>query len=135
GGGLGFLAAGYLSASRLRADVDALRELDDGKFGVNVFVGGGRPAGPQQVAVYAGEPATSTSSHSTAPTNYGAPGINARPPWRSRDIEERVDFGRWLRRNIPDRFDTGNGTPEDTAIAIATWVNRHISDIPEGSRT
>lgn len=27
--------------------------------------------------------------------------INARPRWRSRDTEEQVEFGQWLRRNIP----------------------------------
>jgi hypothetical protein len=44
--------------------------------------------------------------------------INARPPWRSRDIEEQVEFGRWLRSNLSDRIDTSSGTPEDTATAI-----------------
>jgi predicted ABC-type ATPase len=44
--------------------------------------------------------------------------INARPAWRSRDIDEQVEFGRWLRRNIPDQVDTSSGTPEDTATAI-----------------
>ncbi|WP_433181716.1 AAA family ATPase [Actinoallomurus sp. CA-150999] len=34
--------------------------------------------------------------------------INARPPWRSRDIEEQVEFGQWLRRNIADRVDTSS---------------------------
>jgi hypothetical protein len=50
--------------------------------------------------------------------------INARPPWRSRDIEEQVEFGRWLRRNIPDRVDTSSGTPKDTAALIVTWIDR-----------
>jgi adenylate kinase family enzyme len=54
--------------------------------------------------------------------------INARPPWRSRDIEEQVEFGRWLRRNIPDRVDTSSGTPDDTAAAIAAWIDRHLTD-------
>ncbi len=36
-GGLGFLAAGYLSPERLAADVDAARALTDGPLGVNVF--------------------------------------------------------------------------------------------------
>jgi len=58
--------------------------------------------------------------------------INARPPWRSRDIEEQVEFGRWLRRNIPDRFDTSNGTPEDTATAIVSWLARHLAEQPSG---
>jgi nitronate monooxygenase len=53
GGGLGFLAAGYLSTGRLAADIDALRELTDRPFGVNVFVGGGRPADRQEISGYA----------------------------------------------------------------------------------
>jgi nitronate monooxygenase len=53
GGGLGFLAAGYLSTDRLVADITTLRGLSDGAFGVNVFVGGGHPADRQEVAAYA----------------------------------------------------------------------------------
>ncbi|MEV0400885.1 hypothetical protein [Actinoallomurus sp. NPDC050550] len=54
--------------------------------------------------------------------------ISTRPPWRSRDIEEQVEFGQWLRRNITDRVDTSSGTPEDTAAAIAAWIDRHLTD-------
>ena len=36
-GGLGFLAAGYLSAAAAGADVEALRDLTDRPFGVNLF--------------------------------------------------------------------------------------------------
>jgi hypothetical protein len=53
--------------------------------------------------------------------------INARPPWRSRDIEEQVGFGQWLRRNIADRVDTSTGTPDDTAAAITAWIDRHLA--------
>lgn len=53
--------------------------------------------------------------------------INARPVWRSRDVEEQVEFGRWLRRNIPERVDTSAGTPDDAAAAIAAWVDRHLA--------
>ena len=61
--------------------------------------------------------------------------INARPAWRRRDTEEQVEFGRWLRRNIPDRVDTSSGTPEDTAAAITAWIDRHLTDTetPEGN--
>lgn len=61
--------------------------------------------------------------------------IEARPAWRSRDVDEQVEFGRWLRRNIPDRIDTSIGTPEDTATAITAWIDRHLTgaegDSPE----
>jgi adenylate kinase family enzyme len=52
--------------------------------------------------------------------------INARPPWRSRDIDEQVKFGRWLRNNIAERVDTDSGSPESTAAAIATWIDRQL---------
>jgi nitronate monooxygenase len=52
-GGLGFLAAGYLSAQRLGEDVETLLGLTDGPFGVNVFVGGGAAADVGRVQAYA----------------------------------------------------------------------------------
>jgi nitronate monooxygenase len=39
-GGFGFLAAGYLSAERMRSDIRTLRERTSAPFGVNVFVPG-----------------------------------------------------------------------------------------------
>jgi hypothetical protein len=53
--------------------------------------------------------------------------INARPPWRSRDLTEQVGFGQWLRRNIADQVDTSTGTPDDTAAAITAWIDRHLA--------
>jgi nitronate monooxygenase len=53
GGGLGFLAAGYLTAQRLSDDIETLLGLTDGPFGVNVFVGGGDAADPARVQAYA----------------------------------------------------------------------------------
>jgi hypothetical protein len=46
--------------------------------------------------------------------------INARPSWRSHDIDKPVEFGRWLRRNIPNHVDTSGGNRKDTAVAITT---------------
>jgi nitronate monooxygenase len=51
-GGLGFLAAGYVSRDRLAEDLAAAGELTDADLGVNVFVGGGQPADPALVAAY-----------------------------------------------------------------------------------
>jgi nitronate monooxygenase len=53
GGGLGFLAAGYLSPQRLGEDIEALLGLTDRPFGVNLFVGGGYAADPARVQAYA----------------------------------------------------------------------------------
>ncbi len=51
-GGLGFLAAGYLTPERLREDIARARALTD-SFGVGVFAGGGSPADPELVLAYA----------------------------------------------------------------------------------
>jgi dephospho-CoA kinase len=48
--------------------------------------------------------------------------IQARPSWRSRDLEEQAEFGRRMRRNIADQVETSHGTPDDAAAAIAAWV-------------
>src|ERR1700722_17058138 len=53
GGGLGFLAAGYLSPERLGEEIEATRAMTDRGFGVNVFVGGGNATKPDLVAAYA----------------------------------------------------------------------------------
>ncbi|HEY3759675.1 MAG TPA: nitronate monooxygenase [Solirubrobacteraceae bacterium] len=52
-GGLGFLAAGYLTPERLAQDIAAARALSDGPLGVNVFVGGAHPAEHAPVEAYA----------------------------------------------------------------------------------
>ena len=52
-GGLGFLAAGYLSAAALAGQVQQARELTSGPLGVNVFVPGGSPADHGHVTEYA----------------------------------------------------------------------------------
>jgi nitronate monooxygenase len=51
-GGLGFLAAGYLSAEALREQIAKARSLTTAPLGVNVFVPGS-PAQPEAVASYA----------------------------------------------------------------------------------
>jgi nitronate monooxygenase len=51
-GGLGFLAAGYLTADALRGDIHALRELTQAPFGVNVFVPGSADVDEEAVRVY-----------------------------------------------------------------------------------
>ncbi|MET0704661.1 MAG: nitronate monooxygenase, partial [Mycobacterium sp.] len=51
-GGLGFLAAGYLGAARLAADIDAARALGSGPLAVNIFVPGPSLAVPDELAWY-----------------------------------------------------------------------------------
>jgi nitronate monooxygenase len=52
-GGLGFLAAGYLTGERLAQDIDALRALTGAPFGVNLFAPTGRAADAALVSTYA----------------------------------------------------------------------------------
>lgn len=53
GGGLGFLAAGYLTTKRLATDIETLSGLTDRPFGVNLFVGAGDAADPARLQAYA----------------------------------------------------------------------------------
>lgn len=53
GGGLGFLAAGYLTAAAAGERIAALRELTARPFGVNLFVPGAQSADPSVYATYA----------------------------------------------------------------------------------
>ena len=53
--------------------------------------------------------------------------IAARPAWRRHDVEEQVSWGRWLRANVPDRIDTTEGTPAESAAAVARWVRSQLS--------
>ncbi|MEU1508777.1 nitronate monooxygenase [Kitasatospora sp. NPDC005748] len=50
-GGLGFLAAGYRSATAMVEQIDRVRELTDRPFGVNLFVPAA-PGDPRAVAAY-----------------------------------------------------------------------------------
>jgi len=51
-GGLGFLAAGYLPAAKLRDQITELRAATGAPFGVNVFVPGPPAADPEALEVY-----------------------------------------------------------------------------------
>src|SRR3954470_8624722 len=51
-GGLGFLAAGYLPAAKLRDQIAELRAATGAPFGVNVFVPGAPTADPKAVEAY-----------------------------------------------------------------------------------
>jgi nitronate monooxygenase len=50
--GLGFLAAGYLSAEQLATHIERLRELTGGPFGINLFVVGQTPVDDAAVDAY-----------------------------------------------------------------------------------
>jgi nitronate monooxygenase len=52
-GGLGFLAAGYLTLDAVRDQIGAVRALTDRPFGINLFGGPGPPGDPDAVRRYA----------------------------------------------------------------------------------
>ncbi len=51
-GGLGFLAAGYITADRLAEDIKKTRTLTASPFGVNLFVPSPSAAKPEDIAAY-----------------------------------------------------------------------------------
>src|SRR3954453_5493779 len=51
-GGLGFLAAGYLTADKVRGQIRELRAPTGAPFGGNVFVPGPATADPDELAAY-----------------------------------------------------------------------------------
>lgn len=52
--------------------------------------------------------------------------IEARPAWRTRDIDEQQEFADWLRRHISPIFDTSSTTLEETADAVASWAEDQL---------
>jgi nitronate monooxygenase len=52
-GGLGFLAAGYLTVDAVREQIGAVRALTDRPFGINLFAGPGPAGDPAAVRSYA----------------------------------------------------------------------------------
>ena len=59
--------------------------------------------------------------------------IEARPRWRRRDIDEQIDFGRWLRANLAPVVNTSATSPLRVAQTVAAWVRRCGSAAPEGA--
>ena len=82
-GGLGFLGAGYLSPQRLSDDIDAVRRVFPGPFGVNVFVGGSSAAAGPLVDAYAREIASEAARIEVAP------GV---PRFDDDDFDAKVDL-------------------------------------------
>jgi nitronate monooxygenase len=65
-GGLGFVAAGYLSVAALAEQIQRTRELTDAPFGVNLFVLENTPVDDEAVARYAQELAGEAERYSVA---------------------------------------------------------------------
>jgi nitronate monooxygenase len=103
GGGLGFLAAGYLTAERVQQDISTTR-AEIGRFGVNVFVGGGRPADPERVREYA---ACLRGEAELAGVDLGQPRFD------DDAFEEKIDV---LRRDPVAAVSFTFGIPSERAI-------------------
>jgi hypothetical protein len=52
--------------------------------------------------------------------------IERRPPWRGRQIDEQIRFGRSLRATIGQQVDTTHARPAETAAAVAAWVGGYL---------
>jgi nitronate monooxygenase len=65
-GGLGFLAAGYLSAEALAADIAATRALTDAPLGVNLFLLAPAPVDDDALAAFAARIAADAARHGAA---------------------------------------------------------------------
>ena len=65
-GGLGFLAAGYLTAARLRDDIGTLKERTGAPFGVNVFVPGDAHVDDSALEEYVSRLQTEAERYETA---------------------------------------------------------------------
>jgi len=103
GGGLGFLAAGYLSPQRLEEDISTTR-AQIGRFGVNVFVSGGAPADPELVQQYAARLRAEAERA----------GVELGPPRFDDDaFEEKIDL---LRREPVAAVSFTFGIPPDGVI-------------------
>ena len=48
--------------------------------------------------------------------------LEARPAWRSRDVDEQTRWGVWLRENILDGVDTSQADLDQTVWVVAEWV-------------
>jgi hypothetical protein len=54
--------------------------------------------------------------------------IERRPSWRHDDTDAQVEFGRWLRAQVPDQIDTSTMDPHAAVAAVATWVEAILDE-------
>jgi nitronate monooxygenase len=113
-GGLGFLAAAYLSADAVEADIAAVRRATDRPFGVNVFVPSS-PTSDDRVAGYVASLAVEAERYDTSV---------GEPRWSDDGWVEKLELAE---RERPDVVSFTFGCPDDDVIAglqardIAVW--------------
>src|SRR3984957_14375488 len=54
-------------------------------------------------------------------------GVEARPRWRARDIDEQTGYGRWLRENLEPVIDTTSQSPSEGADTAGARAPARIS--------
>ncbi|WP_433044894.1 hypothetical protein [Dactylosporangium sp. CS-033363] len=52
--------------------------------------------------------------------------LEARPPWRERNIERHLAFAKYLRETIETVVRTDDAPPEESARRVTAWVRRRI---------
>jgi nitronate monooxygenase len=115
GGGLGFLAAGYLSAEEMTRQIGELRALTDAPFGVNVFV-------PQSPDV---DEAAVTAFVASLQAEAEAFGVPVVPSWDDDGWAEKLEQ---LRRDAVPLVSFTFGCPFSPPAPVLTrWA-------PRGSR-
>jgi len=103
-GGLGFLAAGYKTATALADDVEALRRLTRRPFGVNIFYPVREPVDDAQVAAYVDRLAGEAARH----------GVTAgEPRWTDDDWEAKLEL---MRREQPAVVSFTFGCPDKEIV-------------------
>jgi nitronate monooxygenase len=115
-GGLGFLAAGYLSPEALKQQIDETRALTDAPFGVNIFVIGEAPVDESALSAYVERIRPEAGSH----------GVKLGEP-RFEDDGYAAKIGIVIEQRIPIVSFTF-GCPDATVIdrlhasGVAVWV-------------
>ena len=99
-GGLGFLAAGYLTAAAFAADIDAVRGLTSRPFGANIFYPTREDVDPAELAAYAERLAPEASRHGVAVGD---------PRWTDDDWEAKLEV---VRRERPAVVSFTFGCPD-----------------------
>ncbi|WP_433204445.1 hypothetical protein ACQP00_35935 [Dactylosporangium sp. CS-047395] len=52
--------------------------------------------------------------------------LEARPPWRERNVERHLAFAKYLRETIDTVVRTDDAPPEESARRVVAWVRRRI---------
>ena len=99
-GGLGFLAAGYLTSGALAADIEALRDLTRAPFGVNIFYPVRERADAAAIAAYVDRLAGEAARHGVA---------LGEPRWTDDDWDDKLEL---VRRERPAAVSFTFGCPD-----------------------